>query len=208
MGTFIDPRFASLIPLGSPIKKLAKIPFFHQDFQHSFDADWWKLAAGGSKEVSAGELRLTGRDYPAADTETDLWQDNVWVLYPVELEIRVRHDVKDANCNFMWALIDLKWNNDILIRLDYPMGGNINIEARRGGSATDVDTGIAADTSPHTYLFRWFSERVEFYRDGSLIGTITTNVPNTKIRPYLQVWIKAGSPAKTLYVDYIILRKL
>jgi len=209
MGTRIDPRFTPKLPLAIPYK-LPTHTLFYQDMEHLADLDWWGLythsGEAGSFFILAGELVLRGPDAPASNSNNFLWLPDVWVPPPVELELRLRHSGKDASHNFMWGLIDTPWNNDVMFRLDYPTDGNVNLEARSAGSVTYADSGVATDTDPHTYLIRWFSDRAEFYMDGSLLGTITTNVPSVCIRPFLCVWVKAGAPYGELRCDWINLR--
>ena len=74
--------------------------------------------------------------------------------------------------------------------------------ARTSAVETRVNTGytlIANNTA--ILLYKRFSDRVEYYINGQLVATITTNVPSALISPIASI-INSAAAAKTVIVDY------
>lgn len=70
------------------------------------------------------------------------------------------------------------------------------------GTCTHTDSGVAADTSDHTFLIqRVDGTHVEFSIDGGSATSVTTNLPTTEM--YVTHYIKTKTTAaKTLTLDY------
>lgn len=74
--------------------------------------------------------------------------------------------------------------------------------ARTSAVETRVDTGYTPLVNNIAVLmYRRFSDRVEYYINGQLVGTITTNVPAGLISPIASI-INSAAAAKTIVVDY------
>lgn len=73
-----------------------------------------------------------------------------------------------------------------------------------GGVAMRTDSGIAVDTNWHNFKIVHNVAPVDsyaFWLDGVLVGTITTNLPNGAIQPFIHI-VNTTANAKTFDVDY------
>ena len=73
-----------------------------------------------------------------------------------------------------------------------------------GGSDTNLDTGVVADTSPHTFRIEITPTEVKFYIDGVLVNTHTTNITAEQQDPEFYI-INKEDVNKRLHVDYLLL---
>lgn len=73
------------------------------------------------------------------------------------------------------------------------------------GTETTADTGVNVVADTYNRLgFRWDGEStVEFWIDGVLVGTSTTNLPLGEMKVSFQVTNRVVATAKTMSVDYI-----
>ncbi len=74
-----------------------------------------------------------------------------------------------------------------------------------GGTRTSTDTGVAAGTSYQSLEIRTNAAgtSVEFYIDGSLVATNTTNIPTTTATAiFITMNKSAGTTSRVLYMDY------
>ncbi len=100
----------------------------------------------------------------------------------------------DSTTNIRWwiALNDQGSSGPTALRADKPAAnvvglrfsptsaGDTTVQAYVGTDATHqtiVGTGITPDTNKHTYEIDWSGVNYTFYIDGSLVATISTNVP-------------------------------
>jgi len=69
---------------------------------------------------------------------------------------------------------------------------------------TATSSGVAADTSIHKFGFYYDGSAVQFYIDGTNVGSVSTNLPASSARLDLVVYLdnKAVSTAKTMDFDY------
>ena len=70
--------------------------------------------------------------------------------------------------------------NIVGLRFSPTSAGDTTVQAYVGTDATHqtiVNTGITPDTNKHTYEIDWSGVNYTFYIDGSLVATISTNVP-------------------------------
>lgn len=93
------------------------------------------------------------------------------------------------------------------------MFGNNNIWCSSYITESDVTTEKLTldynlpDGEMHTYRFDWYEgEKVEFYVDGVLITTITTNVPTHSMKVWIGAWCPdwSGTPtneASTMQIE-------
>jgi hypothetical protein len=72
-----------------------------------------------------------------------------------------------------------------------------------GNGNTENDTGVAIDTNWHDLRIRVVAAGIEFWLDGRLCSTNTTNLPVEDLQPYLYVQ-SLMSATRDLYVDYVI----
>ena len=80
-------------------------------------------------------------------------------------------------------------NNSIAFRYeDNVNSGNWQCLSESGGTYTTVNTAVAADTGWHkfTIVVNTSATSIGYYINGSLVGTITTNIPTAPISPSVQ----------------------
>lgn len=74
--------------------------------------------------------------------------------------------------------------------------------ARTSAVETRVNTGYTLLANNIAVLmYRRFSDRVEYYINGQLVATITTNIPSALISPIASI-INSAAAAKTIVIDY------
>lgn len=74
--------------------------------------------------------------------------------------------------------------------------------ARTSAVETRVDSGYTLSANNiATLSYKRLSDRVEYYINGQLVATITTNVPSALISPIASI-INSAAAAKTVIVDY------
>jgi hypothetical protein len=71
-----------------------------------------------------------------------------------------------------------------------------------GGTTTTTDSGVAFDTNDHEFFIETVTGSVNFYLDGVLRATITTNIPSGNMQPYVNC---AGSTtlAASMSADWV-----
>ena len=99
-------------------------------------------------------------------------------------------------------------NRVIWMGLDTNTSANWIIRSTDAGGTTNLDTGIAADTGSHWHRLEVFPEDIaggrqaDYYLDGALIGSKTTNMPTEALTPNLMMFTREAV-AKTVYIDYL-----
>jgi len=73
------------------------------------------------------------------------------------------------------------------------------------GAITRTDSGVAVDTNFNTFEYRRLSASVEFYLNGTLVCTNTTNLSASFSNPFTQI-INSAAASKTMDVDYFQLQ--
>jgi hypothetical protein len=72
-----------------------------------------------------------------------------------------------------------------------------------GGSITTVDSDINGDTNEHYFKIIGDSGVLQFYLDNMLKTSITTNISNSRLQPYL--WMQGGgSSPSDADMDYVL----
>lgn len=83
---------------------------------------------------------------------------------------------------------------------------NLFCVTRAGGVQTRTDSGVAADTSSHTfYVSRIASSIVKFYLDGVLVCSHTTHIPSQALTPFAHI-VNSTTADKTMDLMYFKLR--
>lgn len=72
------------------------------------------------------------------------------------------------------------------------------------GVETATDTGVTADTTYHIFIIEADSAgaNVKFYIDGTLVATITTNIPTSYTSIIFKILKSIGTTPSQLYADY------
>ncbi len=72
------------------------------------------------------------------------------------------------------------------------------------GTITDTGVAAVADGSYNTFLTRVNdSTSVQFFINGTLVATHTTNLPTTQVCPQVAIQKTAGTTSRTLFVDWV-----
>lgn len=85
---------------------------------------------------------------------------------------------------------------------DSAVGSTWHVRSVSGGTTTDVDTGIAADTSYHEFKIIIDTVAVQFFYDGQFVTTITTNIPSAGLSPFVKATTKSNT-TRNIDVDYV-----
>jgi len=101
------------------------------------------------------------------------------------------------------------------IYFEYDRTNSVNYIAvcEASGTRTEVDTGVAVSTTSTVWpkqriIVNADATSVTFYIDGSLVATITTNIPSSAShQPYFGIFKSTSTAAQNiLYLDYIYVR--
>jgi hypothetical protein len=83
------------------------------------------------------------------------------------------------------------------------ISGEWKLRGVAGGSTTTTSTGISADTSRHRHAIEVLSSsKVNYYVDGVLGATVTTNVPTVDLTPIIYSYNGDAAAYKTMYCNY------
>lgn len=185
----------------------------------SFDVN-----AGGTTTLSAGETNAPGVMALAISTtsssratfyhNTDTWLlcDGNTNIMRFRIRVSALSDATDTyiiRAGWLDTRPDAESTDAVGVRYTHSAtNGNWQFYCRNNAAETSVDTSTAPSTS-----YQWFdvlvnsSTSAQCYINGSLVGTITANIPNGPTRT---VWpggcgitrTAGNSNARTLYVDY------
>lgn len=154
----------------------------------------WSSAKGpgggsvGSFYSLATGTATTGRNYWAAgassiiefdsDLESAYWRGMVRVP-----TLSTAGEEFGAVWGFNDSVIALNNTDGAVFRYDRLVSGaNIQVQNRAAGVGAVTDGGIAVDTNWHEYIVRYIASparAVQYWVDGVLIATVTTNVPSS-----------------------------
>lgn len=86
-------------------------------------------------------------------------------------------------------------------------GANWQVENSSASSTTRTDTGVAVATGWHKFKIVATSSSVEYYIDGALVATQTTNIPSVNIVTGAKISKSAGTTNTIMDVDYVTIFK-
>lgn len=101
------------------------------------------------------------------------------------------------------------FNANNRIRFNYSdniNSGKFQIECNSGGASSTADSGVtvAADT---WYVLKFVinsaANSVEFFINGSSVGTLSSNIPSTGVYPYTQINRSTYANTRQVYIDYL-----
>lgn len=179
---------------------------FYDDFGgSSYDSAMWAArGTGGSLALQTdGSLRVRA----TANNSYELYQNDlpdfsVAKLATIYARYRVSSTASMAGEVGFEAASPNNTSNWITLHYDSVLGANWQAQCASGGSTTTVDTGVAANTSYHEFRIECKTGSVVFFLDGTLVATITTNIPSLLLQPYAFVVSKTGA-TKDLFFDWL-----
>jgi len=179
--------------------------------------DEWRIGGTGTGVVvdqqTGGIIRLTTGAL-TNDTQYLDWAGirSLHVDQRVSMEARVLVSDDDADID---AMISVRFDASNRIMFYHnPAQANYMLFTQDGGASTQVDSGVARDTSYHIYRIECHTHganHIHFYIDGTECNNspITTNIPDDAtdfLQPYLRVQTKEDV-AKTMDIDYCAVRQ-
>lgn len=117
---------------------------------------------------------------------------------------RVRH-FDNASCTMVFGACDSTTSVDRI------WAGNISgtwrLRCTSAGATTTIDSGIAVDTTAyHWHVLKVFpiigGRQADYYLDGDLIASCTTDVPTVFITPIWYVYNNDAADAKEVFLDF------
>lgn len=106
---------------------------------------------------------------------------------------------------------DAPFLNGIYFEIDEALSPNYRCCCSSGGVTTSVTTSVVV---PHFTLTKFMikinagASSIEYYINGVLVATITTNIPRTTMLGYQVYGHKNnGTSARSIYIDYIHIKK-
>lgn len=178
------------------------------DFVCAVLDDFWTTSVIGTGSLVAvigakgGQVRIRAGNAAARSAELILGLVGVSASgFNPKFKIRAKADSVVTNAEFWFELVWIDASNYIYLRA--VTGGNWILYAASGGTTTQVDTGIALDSSWHIFEVMAQSGQATAYIDGILRATITTNVPTGAGRPSVYIYASGAGGTKDLLVDAI-----
>lgn len=188
--------------------------FLLEDFFGNFTARWSAFSAGGGSSVAmvAGAGGIADLATGASTNDEAGIQlgalGQIALANEPALEFRLKLS-STASVRAEFGLWDGTTNNRICWIFDSSVSANWYVRAESGGVSTQVDTGIAADTSYHRYLLTGHTLGIVGTQDGAAVQAGTAqafsavaNVPTGNLRPYAKI-VTLTTAAKTLSLDYV-----
>jgi len=93
------------------------------------------------------------------------------------------------------------FRNGIAFRQRYTTN-QIDITTCSNGTCTSTNTTAYDPTVKHKYRVEWTSTGVNYYIDGNLVATLTTNVPTVPMTPFSEYGNSSGSALNNVYPFY------
>lgn len=179
---------------------------FYDDFGGStYDNAMWAVrGSGGSLALQTdGSLRVRA----TANLNYELYQNDlpdfsVAKLATITSRYRLSSTASIQGETGFEAAAPDNTSNWITIYYDSAVGANWQAQCASGGVTTTVDTGIVANTSYHEFRIECKTGSVVFFLDGTLVATITTNIPTMLLQPYAYIVSKGGS-ARDVFFDWL-----
>lgn len=177
------------------------------------NSNWTALPVGASGSIGVapaasirpGQITLTTG--ATSGNQMNLWRGgnatDLWAQG--QMLDRFRVDAKltsAASVGFVFGFTDSA-SNAVAFAFDTTVGATVHVQCAAAGVTTDVDTLIAPGTAFRSYeAINVFGTGWQFYIDGALITTISTNVPSTQNLNYTIQTFTRTAATKTLTVDY------
>jgi hypothetical protein len=174
---------------------------FRDDFTGNKDARWTLAGTGGTytqnaEEGGTGDLS-TGA---TTNNEARLTFNGKTVTKTSKKPKVVTRGKLSATTQLVATLAGLFGDANNVIEIYYDQGasgGNFKYRCKSGGTETVVDSGLAADTSYHTFKIDvTATASVTFTIDGANSATVTTNVPSGLLEPKVGVQTKENADKK------------
>lgn len=180
--------------------------YFYDDFVGSnYDNRWWTArGTGGSITTQTyGIVRVRAN----ANLNYEFYQNDLCDFSVAKLAVQTARwrisaaSLMSGEVGFEAASPD-SGSNWICFIYDSDTGSNWYVQSASGGSVTTTNTGVAADTSYHEFKISCTSTELTFFLDGTLVATVTTNIPTNLLQPYVFVVSKTGT-TRDVFLDYI-----
>lgn len=161
--------------------------------------DGYALAGlGGVLTISTGTTSgYEAKVYGLNSTESNVSKDPT-------LRVKVKL-VQTSNCKVSLGFYEDS-NNYIIFYYDTSVDGNWHTQTCASGTQTDNDTGVAANTSYHTFeiIVSSSGTSIDFNIDDTLETTHTTNIPSTNTKRFMGIET-SESASKSMDVDWFFL---
>jgi hypothetical protein len=174
-----------------------------------FDSAWSCIIDGAASTIThqdglGGQIKLT------SDTAVGNYAELTTVKNTVEASesynIQCRLKVDDITNTTVEFGIELEVNNRVLIRYDATTAGNWFTVTKSAGTETAKDTTVVANAINWVILeIRGSTSNVEFWINGVLKTTHTTNLPTDMMRTFVRQSRKTAVVRNTL-VDYLCIK--
>lgn len=164
----------------------------------------WQVSTSGSgssisgtQDAIGGQLRLrsggaSGRSSTLDWNGVEKLADDTWVRFRAR-----REDLSDA-----YTELGLQFASGGQIYFSQDGTGNW-FATCNDGSPTSQDTGVASSTSFFELAIHFTESEVKFYIAGTLVATISSNVPTGLCDPYVYQATSAGTANRDTWLDYV-----
>lgn len=177
---------------------------FIDDFFGARDARWTFGGTGGTytqnNEANGTGTMATG----ATNNNSGQLSFNGKNCFKASMSPRVKVRAKISTTTKIKFFAGLWVDSNNAIAFQYNVttpAANFSCTCVSGGTASSVDSGVAADTNYHDFEFDTTStSSVAFYIDGSLVATISTNIPTGVLEPIVLIQAKEAAD-KQLTID-------
>jgi hypothetical protein len=192
---------------GNYRRLLSTLCYFFDDFVGSSyeNRAWSERGSGGSISIQAGgvvRVRATAGntyeiyqgdmgDFSVAKRAKCTWLFKVSSLSSISGEVGFMGAYPSSATDWMCVIYSSA------------KGSNWYIQTATGGSVTELDTGVAADTGYHEATIECVSSSsIRYYIDGVFVGELTTNITTLGLQPYVYI-VASGGLARDVLADWV-----
>jgi hypothetical protein len=185
-----------IIPKVDP-SPIAGLSFFDDFVGAAYDNQVWSLAAGAT---AVSQNSLDGRVL-VSGASGQMYLGNIGVFSAANnAKIRWRGTLTPGSGSAECGLADNNSSTDWIAWLNG--GANFRCQCGIGGGSTsDIDSGVAGDTSNHLFEIVLSTGIAQFFLDGVYRTTIVTNVTAHPLQPY--IWLAGTGSAN---MDFVLIQ--
>jgi hypothetical protein len=122
---------------------------------------------------------------------------------PTTMQCTAKSSAKIANLyQYLFGLEDAPgFRNGTAFR-NNTADNTITLMNAANGTTTSTSTTAYDPTVKHTYKIEWTSTQINYYIDGTLVATATTNIPTVPMQPFVEQANNTGAALNAVYPLY------
>lgn len=182
------------------------VEFFDDFVGSEISLQWINLLNGGTSDACivdgvGGVVQLTSGPVATFSSELSFGNKTIDKSFDTTLKFRLKQNSITQTKIEFGTIID--GNNLVQFIYDKTTtGGNWESKTISSGTATTNDTLFSADTSYHVFEIKYFNTSIEFYVDGVLKTTHSTNLPSGLMNVYMKQ-TSNDNISKNIQVDFV-----